>query len=170
VRKPLFHSKFDHKIQLILLVAGILPMGCGVSPILHHESVRATDPQSAQTGNCPLQFVVSGYCASLTWQSTPSDQGSASFTLKFWKAEQESPQGPYADPTGSVYTKLWMPSMGHGSSPVTLTHSQDSSGNQVPGVFQGSDVYFIMPGAWDVHVQILNGAQVSEEAVVSLTI
>jgi len=132
--------------------------------------VPMPSPSPEVPDHCPLSFKTSGYCASLIWQSTPSDQGPMSFTLQFWNVAGGSSQGPYADPPGAVIVKLWMPSMGHGSSPITLSHSQNSNGNAVPGVFLGTDAYFIMPGDWDVHVQLLNGTQVSEEAVVSLKI
>jgi hypothetical protein len=55
--------------------------------------------------------------------------------------------------------------MGHGSAPVKITP-------QAPGVYEVSDVFFIMPGDWEIQIQLrtpLAGApdqfQVNEQAV-----
>ena len=47
----------------------------------------------------------------------------------------------------SFGVKLWMPGMG-GSFPVTLEKIAD-------GVFLASEVFFTMPGYWDIHFQVL---------------
>lgn len=47
---------------------------------------------------------------------------------------------------------LWMPSMGHGSSPVTLTKVGVNK-------YQVTEAYFMMPGQWEVRLSFsLNGA------------
>ncbi|MBI3554828.1 MAG: FixH family protein, partial [Deltaproteobacteria bacterium] len=69
-----------------------------------------------------------------------------------------------------VGVKLWMPAMGHGSSPVNVAHAVDQGGANVPGVFKATNVYFVMPGDWDVHVQLKNGSKVVEETVEKVTI
>ena len=62
-----------------------------------------------------------------------------------------------------VAVALWMPAMGHGSSPVTV-------GPQGGGVYSVSKAYFIMPGTWDVRVQIKKNHQLFEQAVVSVSL
>jgi len=51
---------------------------------------------------------------------------------------------------------LWMPSMGHGSSPVLI--------NKIgTGVYDVSEVYFIMDKDWQIKVQLIEGANILEE-------
>jgi hypothetical protein len=63
-----------------------------------------------------------------------------------------------------------MPAHGHGSSPVTLEQERDAGGQVIPGVFSGTNVYFIMPGTWQVKVQLKQGATVTEEADLNVQI
>ena len=51
---------------------------------------------------------------------------------------------------------LWMPTMGHGSFPVTVTETSS-------GVFEASEIFFTMPGYWDVHFQIYENNNLIEE-------
>ena len=70
----------------------------------------------------------------------------------------------------NVAAKLWMPAMGHGSSPVKVEKAKDSSGNVIPGIFQGTNVYFITPGDWEVRIQLKQGSTVKEEAILAIHI
>ena len=45
---------------------------------------------------------------------------------------------------------------GHGSFPVTLEKIAD-------GVFLASEVFFSMPGYWDIHFQVFDGDELKEE-------
>jgi hypothetical protein len=148
---------------------------CGKSPLLNHAN--AADSSSAgglsveaESAACPLSFSKSGLCASLTWTSGPSAETMNSFVLKFWKKTGADQNGPYSNPTQTVFVKLWMPSMGHGSSPVTLQHQQDATHTDLTGKFEASNVYFVMPGAWDLHVQLKDGTTVVEEAILAVKI
>jgi len=155
---------------LVVFILGI--SSCGQPPASTAPAnavVNATTKPQLST-DCPLSFPLSNYCASLTWLNTPTFEGENSFTIHFWDAKSGSSHGPYSDPPHSVFTKLWMPSMGHGSSKITLARSADSSGVAIPGVFLGTDVYFTMPGAWDVHIQLKDGSKIVEEALDSLSL
>ena len=54
----------------------------------------------------------------------------------------------------SIY--LWMPSMNHGSSPITISHLST-------GVYKLSDIYFIMDGCWQLRTQLKTGNTLLEE-------
>jgi len=58
---------------------------------------------------------------------------------------------------------LWMPSMDHGSAPTRIERFGD-------GVYQVSNVYFIMGGEWDVHVTLTypDGTQETQTISVDL--
>lgn len=46
--------------------------------------------------------------------------------------------------------KLWMPDMGHGSSPTSLTRGDE-------GCTKVADINFLMPGAWQIKVRFADG-------------
>lgn len=164
------------------LISLALIAGCGKSPLLHHETqtrkaatpavptVTGALPATPQTTEdntppeptpgpaaCTLSFPKEGLCASLTWDAALTDDGENSFVLRFWAAGTEQ----FQDVDGSVNIQLWMPDMNHGSSPVTVT----AKGN---GIYEASRVYFVMPGDWDVRVQIKRNKKIVEQAVLSV--
>jgi hypothetical protein len=53
--------------------------------------------------------------------------------------------------------------MNHGSSPV-FTSLEDT------GTYRAKNVFFIMPGEWEIKFQIKEGNQVVDEAIATLTI
>lgn len=146
------------------LALATLP-ACG-SPLLDHDQagdyVAASRDTTPTPSACPLDFSHLGYCASVTWTTGPSSDESA-FTLKFWVKNGGGESGPFVDPAPSVGVKLWMPDMGHGSSPVTITRTE-------AGVYQVSRVFFIMPGDWEVRVQIKRGTDIQEEVAAPVLI
>jgi hypothetical protein len=145
------------------------------SPLLEHSyavdlAPTSNEERADQSENCPLQFSKHGLCAQLVWDGALSDESPASFTLRFWNPEIATASGPYVSPVEVVFAKLWMPSMGHGSAPVTLVSARGAGGEIIPGVYMGSNVNFIMPGAWQVKVQLKQGATIVEEAILNVQI
>ena len=67
------------------------------------------------------------------------------------------------DPVATPFILLWMPSMGHGSSPVKIERLD-------VGVFKASEIFFIMPGPWDIRYQLKDGSDVIEENIQKVTI
>ncbi|WP_413574795.1 FixH family protein [Bdellovibrio sp. HCB290] len=116
-----------------------------------------TDPSQDQ---CPLALPQSGLCAEVQWNIGPQSPAESEFTLKFWK-NTDSKNGPYVDPLSSLNVILWMPSMGHGSSPVTIEKIE-------PGVYRVRRVFFIMPGDWEIRISLKDGATSVDQATVSL--
>lgn len=154
-----------------LFFFAILSTGCLSSPLLNHADASAPRASLAQFDpNCPLFYKTENLCASLTWTKPATEDERGEFTLRFWDRDAATPNGPYVDPSHSVFVKLWMPSMGHGSSPVKVVPTVDASGTHVPGVYDASEVYFVMPGAWEIWVQLRQGKQVLDEAKIDIQI
>jgi hypothetical protein len=154
---------------LALSPVSVMASGCGKSPLLNHDNAERRpvggDTNNRQPGSpaptaadCSLSFPSNGLCASLTWESGPSGDDENSFTLRFFDGS-----GAARDADAEVYAQLWMPAMGHGSSPV-LVAAQGS------GVYSVTRVFFIMPGTWDLRVQLKRNGQVVEQAVTQVTI
>ena len=135
---------------------------CGASPLLHHEQpvtarTEAAAPVQA-AAHCDLSFSRAQLCASLTWDAQPDSENEGSFVMQFRSLRGDSVNSPQVP---SV--QLWMPSMGHGSSPVTVV----ALGG---GAYRVSRVFFIMPGDWEIRVQLKDGAQIADQAVQSIHI
>ncbi len=91
----------------------------------------------------------SRYEFSLDFIQGVSVGSNSSFYLKFWDAYQEKKED-YLLLQDKLCVFLWMkmPSGAeHGSSPVILKKERDS--------YLVDDVYFIMPGEWQVHIRTI---------------
>ncbi len=129
-------------------------------PSIPTDTETPSDTASAApvTTACDLTFSRSGLCASVTFDSAPNSENENAFTLKFYSQVSGTPEtGPFIDPTATVSVKLWMPSMGHGSSPVTLTRSAE-------GTYRATRVFFVMPGDWEIRVLLKTGTTVVDQA------
>ena len=62
-----------------------------------------------------------------------------------------------------VSVVLWMPSMGHGSTPTVVQRLD-------VGTYRASEVFFIMPGEWDLKFQLKTGSEVTDEALVQIVL
>lgn len=145
------------RVSLVCLLAFAL-MACLNSPLLNHadaDTEPTKDLRSAEEkAACPLTFKTLKLCGSMTWVKKPTRAEKGEFTLRFWNPELGTINGPYIDPGHFVFVKLWMPEMGHGSSPVITRPALESGGAVIPGVFNVTDVYFVMPGEWEIITQL----------------
>lgn len=110
------------------------------------------------TDACPLYFKTEDLCANYAWIAKPTEDDMGSFRLNFWKRADSQP----ADPTLTLKVILWMPDMGHGSSPVKLT-------KQAVGQYLVENVFFSMRGDWQIRFQLRNAQAVTEEQVADVS-
>lgn len=149
-------------MKLILLLLGFFTVSCGNSPLLNHEMEKgflAKNPSYAVAEN---RFSKSNFSFTVDW-SEPPKVGEAKFLLRLWKTDSGTINGPYVDPKQNLHVFLWMPSMGHGSSPVKLK-------KLASGEYEVSNVYFIMGGKWEVKFQLLSSNKVEDETVLTLSL
>ncbi len=111
---------------------------------------------SAHSGHDPghmvhLIFQGGTVHAHVQWETGPRTPDESILRIE-WKNGRD--HTPITAP-GEFKVELWMPDMGHGSAPTTVTPIMDTDGNPVLGAYRVSNVYFTMGGAWDVRV-ILN--------------
>lgn len=109
-----------------------------------------------------LGFKKTNFSISIDWQEGP-EQGESHFILRSWDRNLGTLSGPYQDLPGNLSIRLWMPSMGHGSSPVEIK-KLDS------GEYDVSKVYFIMKGAWELRLELKKDGQVVDEIIVPISI
>ena len=112
------------------------------------------------SGECTVVFLSEALCLKAQWVQFPSESTFGEMKLTFTDPQDTSRK---LDPKASFAIVLWMPSMGHGSSPVTIERVD-------VGEFKASDVFFIMPGPWDIRYQLKSGADVLEEQIQKITI
>lgn len=114
-----------------------------------------------KASQCSVRFAASGYCLSWNWELKPTDAEVGSLTFKIYRGNVLDDSPLLVDPNLAPSLLLWMPSMGHGSSPIVVTKLD-------VGTYRASEVFFTMGGEWDLHFQIKNGKTVQDEAVVRI--
>lgn len=119
--------KFSLLIFLLTLTACARP-----DYISKKDLLPTNKPES--TAECPWLFKHSDVCMNLHWNTTPTSTDYSDFTITFINS---------TEPFDEIQVLLWMPSMGHGSSPVKVTAITAQQ-------FHISEVFFIMPGDWEI--------------------
>lgn len=139
---------------------------CQISPIFNHapapQSTPSPSSEEKSISECPLYFESKELCGNLSWISYPTDKEMGTLSLTFWSKESGSSDGPFTAPPGKIHIYFWMPEHGHGSSPVRITGDH--------GQYQIEDVFFIMPGNWDLHIQLLSEETTLDENVVKYVV
>jgi hypothetical protein len=151
-------------LSFVSLLSGICLSACGNSPLLHHRSavepsaLRPADSSPANVARCSLILNTSKLCAQLSWDQGPQSHGESAFTLSFsGLSAQGFSNGSLQDPTTNFNVYLWMPDMGHGSSPVEIRRSET-------GLYKVTRAYFIMPGTWEIRIQVGPANSPNDEA------
>ena len=122
------------------------------------DSTNSTKSESATTA-CEAKFT-SSQCISMSWSTKPTDAESGSFKFKIYRINLGDGSPVPVDPADvTLNVVLWMPSMGHGSSPVQLKKLD-------VGTYEVTDVFFIMRGAWEIRFQLKNGKTIEDQATI----
>lgn len=152
--------------SVILLHLG----GCGKSPLFHHEKERKllgsedllSKPEVEDTPvNGLVIFSQSQMLGQLEWKILPQTQGESQFILRTWK--KGTSRRTLMDLPHTLFIKIWMPDMGHGSAPVSIQKI-------ATGTYDVQQLYFIMPGYWDLHLQLKEQNHVVDEIKIGISI
>jgi len=146
-------------MKLVLAFAALISLSQVACAQPNYQDAKPLAQESKPgTAQCPLYFKTEDLCANYDWVSKPTEDATGSFTLKFWKATDSSA----ADPSLALKVVIWMPDMGHGSSPVTIT-------KQAVGQYLVDRVFFSMRGDWQIRFQLLNAKAVVEEQIADVS-
>lgn len=118
--------------------------------------------QSQKVTECEIIFQNSRYCLLWRWELIPTSTQVGSVIFKVVRANALDDSPIPVDLTSIPALILWMPSMGHGSSPTTVEQVDTGS-------YRAKNVFFIMPGEWELKFQVKDGSTIQDEAVVTLT-
>lgn len=140
----------NSKIILFLFIFSLA--SCGKSPLLNKVNKNLNEV----TGSVLLseQFTKEQLGFSINWSVAPGLDELSSFDLKLERALK-------INQTLNVY--IWMPEMGHGSSPVVMNQLNSTD-------YNFSELAFIMPGLWVLHIEILENNQVVDQWQKSITL
>ena len=122
-------------------------------------SPKAPPPAAAAAASASFASHAS---VDLTWEQKPTETDMGSFLFQTYRTNPVDGTKVPQDLGDTVNVFLWMPSMGHGSSPVTVERLG-------LGQYRASAVFFIMKGDWEIHFQVKNGKDTADEAVLAFT-
>lgn len=139
-------------------IKSILVAACVIFSCLSVKSGVAADGD--------LIFSDGAVHAVLTWEAGPQVGRESILRLDFLDG---ATHGAVAL-EGTLGVQLFMPAMGHGSSPTTVSPVLSASGAPLDGAFRISRMYFTMRGAWEVRViiQATNGARETQVVQINL--
>lgn len=151
---------------IFLVISVFLICGCAQPKYeLATEATLSNNPagqsQKTKATECAIKFKNSGYCLFWDWEALPKSNQSGSLIFKIYRSNLYDDSLVYTDFDFIPSLLLWMPSMGHGSSPTKVSRLD-------VGTYRASDVFFIMPGKWDMQFQIKDGSRLVDEAIVHI--
>jgi len=121
-------------------------LGCA-RPIYQDSTSSSRPLISNKLEAPPASLTKLGLQASISWKKMQTEEDYGSFVLKFWRPNLGDQSPVPQEVTQNLEVKLMMPSMGHGSSPVTIRRVDI-------GTYLVEDVYFSMPGDWEIQVSL----------------
>lgn len=113
-----------------------------------------------------LTFAKGAIHAHATWESGPEVSNESLLKLEWKNGADHSP----TEPPGVFEVVLWMPSMGHGSAPTQIQRVLDTQGQPQTGVYEISNIYFVMGGDWDVNVSLTYQDGTKETQVIKVSL
>lgn len=131
-----------------------------VSQIANDNKTQEPGGEARCDRLCDLTFSPLSIYGTISWVNLPQGNQFGEFLLKFWNGGE--PVAPGSD-QAEVSVKLWMPSMGHGSSPVKVERV-------ALGSYRATRVYFIMPGEWQLVIQVHYEGRLLAEAIQNIII
>jgi hypothetical protein len=133
------------------LISSLFLISCARPEYL--ESKPASPAGTVTSEKAVTSLPLSQMQVSIVWKKAQTEEETGSFLLKFWRPNLADQSQVLLDFPQALSVHLWMPSMGHGSSPVTITRLD-------VGTYLIEEVYFSMPGVWEIQIQLKdeNGA------------
>lgn len=144
--------------KISTLLSALAFVGCAQP---RYENITVENKNDTSTnqklGECSLQFKNSGYCVFWNWETVPTNKAYGSFTFKVLRSNLLDQSPMPVDINETMAVVLWM-KMGHGSAPTKVTKVDIGS-------YRVSNVFFTMPGEWQIKFQIKEGSSIKDEAI-----
>ena len=128
---------------MTLFLILVFTVCCGKSPFTETLQAKEKEVQIKKSENT-LVLSKSNFELTPFWRDSPEvSQGSRMLVVS------TNGLGQPRDLPHKFGALLWMPGMGHESSPITIKHIGE-------GLYELSNIYFIMGGHWELHFQLLD--------------
>ena len=131
---------------LLVAVAMALVVGCA-RPRYMKGAADSGGDGFEKLGVCADRFEVSGLCVTWKWETRATLKAPGIFLFKVYRLNLGDGSVLPVEVAGPVKVELFMPKMGHGSTPVTVT-AVDT------GTFRASRVNLFMRGPWEIRFQM----------------
>lgn len=115
------------------------------------ESNSEGSPQSPSV-DCSLHLKKQDLCVAYQWTQTPVNRKTTSFYIQFYKIQNDT--AVFTDPDDSFYSYIFMTSMNHGSNRRSEVVKLET------GKYEVKNIFFTMPGDWDIIIKIWKGNEV----------
>ena len=139
-------------------------LGCAQPKYISEADSSGAGQQSTGTkASCDIRFSNSKFCLSWFWENKPTSTVEGILIFKIYKLNAFDQTAIQLDAQELPQLVLWMPSMGHGSTPSVVQRLD-------VGTYRATEVFFIMPGEWDLKFQIKTGSEVTDEALVQIVL
>lgn len=146
-------------LSFILLVL----VGCAQPKYIENNNNQNNNTVQEAGADCSVQFTQSQICVAWCWEKKPTSNEVGSFIFKTFRLNAFDQTAIEINTASTPQVQLWMPSMGHGSTPTQVTQLD-------VGTYHAENIFFIMPGEWEIRFQIKDGDFVNDEARVRITL
>jgi len=146
----------------IIFFATILLASCAQPK---YEVIRSTSSTNSidqgSKADCSFRFQQSSYCLTWAWEEIPTSMKPGALIFKVFRPNVFDHSPVMTDFSTAPRLVLWMPSMGHGSSPTEVNRLDT-------GTYRASNVFFIMPGEWDLRFLAQDSSGDQDEVIVPI--
>ena len=132
-------------MKIICLLPLLLVLNACAKP--QYLSQETNGVGKAESGGCLATFQTADSCVDLKWEKMPTESEMGSFIFTFSNPSTSVLLDVASETNPKII--LWMPSMGHGSSPVTVERLS-------VGLYRAKNVFFTMKGDWEIRFQTSN--------------
>jgi hypothetical protein len=143
-------------IVTVKIVTAVALLGCAEKN--YAQTKRNDQQKNSQSDVTCLANFKSAHCVTMIWEALPTDKSTGTFVFKTLAVSNDGIHKE-ADMNGAIAVVLWMPSMGHGSSPVQVEHLG-------VGTYRATNVFFVMPGDWEIRIQLSDSTGVIDTAII----
>lgn len=136
---------------------------CAQPKYLTKEQPQKNSDEKTAVSDKSAGFAQGDLFVSFKWIEMPTDEAEGSALIRIWRANLADGSPVPVDPLGLPSAVLWMPSMNHGSSPVSVERLDI-------GTFKLNKIYFTMRGDWEVRVQIESSTSANDKNLAKITL
>lgn len=147
-----------------LLLITLLLMACAEPK---YETKVVANPHSiveeAALETCEVALEDLGLCVLWKWEEVPTSSKAGQLIFKVARPNELDGSPLPVEIPFDVALVLWMPDMGHGSTPTRVERVD-------VGSYRATDVFFVMPGEWDLRFQLKEEGDLRDEAIAKVSI